>query len=72
MKKYGDKVGMECVQEQPHIQLSTSHTHTHCMQVSLTASGMLYPQHSWPMGSKHHMQGYLCVESGYVGELMWL
>ena len=26
-KKYGDKVGMEHVQEQPHVQLSTSHTH---------------------------------------------
>ena len=26
-KKCGDKVGMECVQEQPHVQLSTSHIH---------------------------------------------
>ena len=26
-KKYGDKVGMEHVKEQPNVQLSTSHTH---------------------------------------------
>ena len=27
VKKYGDKVGMGHVQERPHVQLSTSHTH---------------------------------------------
>ena len=26
-KKYGDKVGMEHVQERPHVQLFTSHTY---------------------------------------------
>ena len=47
-KKYGDRVGMEQVQEQPHVQLSTSHTH-----INITCGIGFQMQSDWLAYNEH-------------------
>ena len=69
-KKFGDKVGMECV-EWPCVQISTSHTHIH---VNIPTCGIFIISKSiWlHLESYNHKTSLVYLKTPHVGIVMWV